>query len=292
MRMLRLLSISISMGMATLSAEGMSMLEPVKKGLPIEEKLYFREGIEQKSLAWKAKELAVEEAAPSEKNEEQSGEHIPVGSRAMPHSDYVQHQEEQALELADSRLEPQEEVSAEQIEVVARGLGDEEPIAKKTYFTSHQGGFHRAIAVTFLGEQVTTEDGTVWNVASWDRWKTLNWFTTDTILVMQNKYYFSSYKFMLVNQNTGDQVEVNMGLGPLYAGVYTHWVIAVDYLNCEVYLEDGSVWQIDSFDYGVINKWLINDTVIIGVNESGSLFHPNILINVNMVNYARGICLN
>jgi hypothetical protein len=248
------------LGMSVTSLVNAALLEePGFSTRPIEEKDYHREGVEQKSLAMMAKDAAPEENV----------EHVKVGDREVAHTDFVEHQEKRALKVEEEELLP-----------------------KKTFFTSHQGAFHRAIGVTFFGDQVTLEDGSVWTVSSWDRWKTLNWLTSDIILVMQNKWLFSNYKFMLVNQNTGNEVEVNMTLGPIYSGVFTHWIVAIDYFNCQVILEDGSVWNMDLFDSLMINKWMVNDTVIIGVNEERCLVHPNILINVNVLNYASGICIN
>lgn len=216
-------------------------------------------------------------------------EHIQPGSRAMSHNEYVAEQEKRSLELKQETSKKSEEnISSE----FAKESEDEELSARGYYYNSHEGAYHRAVAVSYYGDQVTLEDGSLWNVSSWDAWKTLNWYTTDTILVMQNKWMFSSYKFMLVNQNTGKEVEVNLALGPYYLGAYTHWIVAIDYYNSQIILEDNSVWDMNFFDSSIINKWLINDTVIIGVNESGSSLRPNILINVNVLNYARGICLN
>lgn len=218
-------------------------------------------------------------------------EHIQPGSRAMGHNEYVAEQEKRSLELKQETSEEIDENVSSKV-VKKSESEDEELSARAFYYNSHEGAYHRAVAVSYYGDQVTLEDGSVWNVSSWDAWKTLNWYTTDTILVMQNKWLFSSYKFMLVNQNTGKEVEVNLALGPYYLGVYTHWIVAIDYYNSQIILEDNSVWDMNFFDSSIINKWLVNDTVIIGINESGSSLRPNILINVNVLNYARGICLN
>ncbi len=250
----------------------------------IEEKMYSRNDSEIKSLAFMSKDELIKKGDDAE-----GKEHIEVGSRAMPHAEYVATQEQR---VAQSEEEVSEVVYAETPELVKKELDDEELIPRKTYYNSHESAYHCAIGVTYLGDQVTLEDSSVWNVASWDQWKTLNWLTSDTILLMQNKWLFSSYKFMLVNQNTGKEVEVNLCLGPIYSGAYTHWIAGIDYFNDQVILEDGSVWDMSFWDSSVVGKWLINDTVIVGVNEASSVTKPNILINVNMVNYARGICLN
>jgi hypothetical protein len=254
--------------------------------LPKEE-LYQREGETSQSLASQAREGLQQKSLMA--TDEESN--IEVGSRAMPHSNYVSHQEERAAKCDQevTELASEEESS---LEVVQKSFSKKDLIPKKIFYTSHDGAYHRPISVSIFGEQVTLEDGSIWTVSSWDQWKTLDWLTTDTILVMQNKWLFSSYKFMLINQNTGKEIECNLTLGPIYCGAYTHWIIAIDYFNCEIILEDGSVWQIDPFDYSIMKKWMVNDTIIMGINESSCVYHPNILINVNVVNYSCGICIN
>lgn len=261
--------------------------EIIRNSIPKEE-MYQREGEPALSLAAQSRQSFNKKSCETASEEE---EHIGVGTRAMSHSDYVKHQEERA---SKDQEEPEKLGLTEEpsLKLVEKSIDQKNIVPKKVFYTSHEGAYHRPIAVTIFGEQVTLEDGSVWTVSSWDQWKTLDWLTTDTILVMQNKWLFSSYKFMLVNQNTGKEVECNLTLGPIYSGAYTHWIIAIDYLNCEVILEDGSIWQVDPFDYTVMKKWMINDTLIIGINESSCVYHPNILINVNMLNYSCGICIN
>lgn len=251
------------------------------------EELYQRQGESTTSLAAQARQNFEKKSLEKETEDER----IEVGSRSMPHSDYVKHQEERAAK----DLEETEQLALTEdssLKLVEKAFSQKDLVPKKVFYTSHEGAYHRPIAVTIFGEQVTLEDGSIWTVSSWDQWKTLDWLTTDTILVMQNKWLFSSYKFMLVNQNTGKEIECNLTLGPIYLGAYTHWIVAIDYLNCEVLLEDGSVWQVDPFDYTIMKSWMIHDTVIIGINESSCVYHPNILINVNMLNYSCGICIN
>jgi len=247
----------------------------------IEDHMYLREDVETNSLASLSSEILKKEMT-------QEQGHIEVGSRAIAHSDFVAHQEKIASEKS-------EDVNAiaesDDLEIIKKGFSDEDLISKKIYYNSHDGAYHFPVAVTYLGDEVTLEDGSIWKVASWDKWKTLNWLTTDTILVTQNKYMFSSYKFMLVNQDTGKEVEVNLALGPIYSGCYTRWIVSVDSWNDQILLNDGSLWEMSSIDYFITKNWFVNDTVIIGVNESSSVLRPNILINVNMLNYARGICL-
>jgi len=240
---------------------------------------------------------------------ESSTSHLPVGTRMMSRAEHVAIQEmraAQAEQKTDEEGQPIKEFQTSEIAqedgeevaennqaaLISKGI-DSEKVARAVYTTSHIGAFHRPTAVTALGDTVEIEDGSIWSVSSSDRYKTLDWLAGDTIIITPNHSWFSSYDFRLINQNTGASVPVVLSLGPVYNGIYTHWITAIDYNANQLCLEDGSVWSISGLDDSVSNKWVINDTVIIGINDgwwSGS--RPNILINVNMVNYVRCKCLN
>lgn len=214
---------------------------------------------------------------------EEEEQHVPIGVRALPHAEWVRTLEMHQMQTEeDSQTTVAENESEEgDFEEVA----DSEVIAKGVYYTCHPGAIHRPIAVTALGDVVTLHDGSEWLVKYSDRYKTLDWLASDTAHITKNSAWFSSYYYCLTNHMTGAQIEVNMLKGPIYNGVHTHWIIAIDYFNCELVLEDGSHWKIASSDYVTHKKWLINDTVIIGVEDSWWSSKPNILINVNMLNH-------
>lgn len=242
----------------------------------------------------------------TEAGEQKDEKHIPVGNREMSHIEKVKIQERRACLF--QKLEQGQDISkeenlqlspSEQQEVAgedAQNLEDSKLTTKAfnatTYYTTHEGAFHRPIGVSLLGDAVELEDGSIWGVCSSDRYQTLDWLTGDTLIILPNHDWFSVYNFRLINCNTGANVRVNLSLGPIYNGIFTHWILAIDYVHGEICLEDGSVWKMSSFDSAVVNKWLPNDTLIIGINDgwfSGS--NPNILINVNMNNYAMGACV-
>lgn len=227
--------------------------------------------------------------------------HISVGERSLSHVERVLVQEQRSV-LAQ-KIESGEELTEEENQVVIENSDQIEEKAQArsltqksfdatTYYTTHEGAFHRPIAVSFLGDTVELEDGSIWAVSSGDRYKTLDWMTGDTIIIIPNSSWFSSYDYSLVNINTGAKVKVNLSLGPIFNGVYTHWIVAIDYYYREICLEDGSVWKMSSWDSAIVNQWLPNDTVIIGINNglfSGG--NPNMLINVNMNESAIGNCI-
>ena len=163
---------------------------------------------------------------------------------------------------------------------------------KQTYFTSHPGAHHWPIAVSPFGDEVTLEDGSVWKVKNSHRYRTLDWFSSDDIVIFANHQWFSNYYYQLQNQTTGQYCNVNMQLGPIYNGAYTRWVYAIDYLNGEIILDDNSMWTIGSGSTKALKKWLLNDTVMIGINNAWFSPKPNILINVNVLDYVSADCQN
>ncbi len=160
------------------------------------------------------------------------------------------------------------------------------------FYTTHNGAYHNPISVTALGGVVQLEDGSVWSIADGDHYKTLNWYTNDLIVLTPNHDWFTTELFRMTNQNTGVSVRCDMRMGPIYHGLYTHWIVGINYYTQEIRLEDGSVWQVTGFDSSIFNNWLINDTIVIGVNDSYlSSTKPNILINVNTLSFVRSICV-
>lgn len=236
----------------------------------------------------------------AESTENDQKEHILVGIRSMSHAERVKTKEAR-IELVEKVKKGEEDLQLteeEQVELATAEQADSESkvaknVPKATYLTTHKGAFHNPVAVSLLGDAVELEDGSIWSVCSSDRYKTLDWMTGDLIVITSNHSIFSSYDYHLINLNTGAKIRVNLSLGPIYNGIYTHWIIAIDYLWNEICLEDGSVWKISSLDGSVLNKWLPNDTIIMGINDgwfSGS--NPNMLINVNMNNIVIGKCVN
>jgi hypothetical protein len=212
----------------------------------------------------------------------------------MPQSEYLAIQEQRAAKAAEQEKQNPDNKDAlfDKQASIAGKIGTKASVAD--YWTSHSGAFHRAVGIGMSGDTVELEDGSVWSVYSGHRYKTLDWLSSDTILITQNNAWFSSYKYRLVNQNTGASVEVDLTLAPIYNGPYTHWIVAIDYLGRYVWLEDGSRWHISSEDAYAMSKWLINDTVIIGINDAfWSKFTPNVLINVTYsATYIHGKCEN
>lgn len=197
---------------------------------------------------------------------------VPVGTRSLSSQERVAHQQE--------RLER---------DVSAKKLGAPRGVAIE--YSSHNGAYHHPVMIQPLGDLITLEDGSSWIVNYPDRSRTLNWLTSDVIKIIPNRAWFSSYYFIITNITTSESVEVNLAQRPAYNGIYTYWIVALDYYNHQVCLSDGSVWNMASFDHNVLNKWLPSDTVIIGHNTGFfTASRPNILINCETETYAEGRC--
>lgn len=176
----------------------------------------------------------------------------------------------------------EEEISFSEEQEVGEYLAiDEEELICKSLYTTHEGAFHRPVNITKRGESVTLQDGSMWKVREKDRYKTQQWLASDNILILPNHSWFSTYQFVFCNQNTGCEVRVNLILEPIYNGVHSHWIVAIDLYNQEICLEDGSIWKVSGSDYNIMHEWRNNDIVIIGVNDSWFSRKPNILINAS-----------
>lgn len=206
-----------------------------------------------------------------------------LGARIIAHSQFVSSQEKRA-EMERAKIEEISSLSSSvrdsEEEMVVKKLPSGEELICKALYSSHEGAFHRPVNISAGGDMITLEDGSIWKVRPDDKAKTLDWLAGDTIFILPNHSWFSSYYYVLSNQNTGAEVCVNLMLPPLYNGNYSHWIVAIDLYNLEVGLDDGSVWKISSSDYSTIEKWKVNDTIVIGVNDSWFSSKPNILINV------------
>lgn len=221
-------------------------------------------------------------------NEEE--QHIQPGVRALSHAQWMEiHQDREDKE--DAAEEQQELNKAEEAAESSIKTSEAAKVNASTFYTSHTGAFHNPYSVSLLGDYVVLEDGSGWSISSGDSYKTFNWLTSDLIVITANSDWFSSYMFRMTNQNTGVSVKCNLSVGPIYNGVYTHWIVGINYFTQEIYLEDGSIWNATGFDSSIFNTWMINDTVIIGVNDAFlSSSRPNILINVNTLTYVRANC--
>lgn len=161
--------------------------------------------------------------------------------------------------------------------------------ASVSYRTVHPGAYHYIKSVTPNLDKIEINDESVWSTFPGDRHKMEGWLPSHDLVFVQQQEEFASYRFKVINTSLNNaKVQVNLILGPKYSGNYTYWIIGLDINNRKIVLCDNSVWDMSRFDKKVFDKWKINQTIIIGVND-GTLtsFNPNILINVETLSYVR-----
>jgi hypothetical protein len=234
--------------------------------------------------------------------------HVEPGSRPIAHTEWIKTQLARAEQDEAHQKDPSNDID-EQVLPEASCISTFKANARFTtpktgvHYTSHSGAVHTPKKISPMGAGIELEDGSVWVIAPGDTYKVLNWLTTEDyfrnpslipegVVITPNHAWFSPYLFCLTNQVTGVAVKVNLSVGPIYNDVFTHWIVAINYYTQEICLEDGTLWQLSGFDSSIFNTWLLNDTVIIGVNDGFlSSTKPNILINVNTLTYTRARCV-
>lgn len=159
--------------------------------------------------------------------------------------------------------------------------------------TTHGGSYHYYLNIGRSGNIIELDDESVWVINSADTSKSLDWLPNDVLTIRPNHRWFSSYNYRIKNQSTGSSVTCNLSLNPILKNPRTHWITGV--YGTRIVLEDGSIWNMSRWDEGILQKWQVNDIVIIGTNDGwfrGS--NPNILINTTLLptTHARGNCIN
>ncbi len=146
------------------------------------------------------------------------------------------------------------------------------------------GYLHHVMFCSAGGYTAELEDGSIWRVNDYDAAKLYNWFPQDEISICPASM-LSSDPFYLHNAQTRESVGVRLQLGPYYDSHFARWIVAINYITREVWLNDGSHFLIAGDDGILLSEWLPNQTLIIGTNTGlASYKWPNILINVNTYN--------
>ena len=187
--------------------------------------------------------------------------HIQVGSRPMS---------EAALEqlTAETALEEDVQISEE-----------------AGFFCSRSPSCHYLAHLSSDG--IELEDGSVWRVDDCTLSSIYWWRTLDPLTITQNRSWLSSYKYRIINQNTGDSIPANLFLSPVLENENTRLIAAIDTRHGEIALSDGSVWVVSPRDDAVFKDWILRDMISIGFNSGWNSNYDHILINSNMNNFVR-----
>ena len=143
---------------------------------------------------------------------------------------------------------------------------------------------------------VKTEDGAEWVFDKNDNYIMHTWRSGDAIVISPKGRWLwgSNYAYIMTNKTLGTSVDVNLFLGPIAFGSYSTWIIGIDQNNGQVYLLNGqgerTIWEISNVDLYLFKDWEVNDTLIIGQNDSWLWWfssYNHILVNVNMNHFVR-----
>lgn len=143
---------------------------------------------------------------------------------------------------------------------------------------------------------IKLDDGSEWVYDRADAYILRNWNIGDQIVISPKQQLIigSHYHYMITNRTLGDSINVNLFLGPIAFGRCSTWVSGIDYNLGKVYIINGlgerTVWEFSSSDMYLVKDWKVNDTVIIGQNDSWLWYfssYDSIIINVNMNHYVR-----
>ncbi len=175
--------------------------------------------------------------------------------------------------------------AAEELDPIAEKLDSVDPESRicgcGAYYGS--GTFQHPVMIPPDGETVELMDGSIWHIRDCCRHCVRNWFPGDALAIAPNDAWFSSYPFKLVNMDSGCKAEAHMKWGPFVGGPYMRWILAIDYYNQEIWLNDGTHWCATSMDSSIFRQFLPDDTIIVGINQDWQAYRlPNILINVNL----------
>lgn len=139
-------------------------------------------------------------------------------------------------------------------------------------------------------DSVEMEDGSIWGIKSGAYSILQDWKSSDPILIIINdsfiSSYFLGYKYKMINAENNTSIAVKLNLGPVLTNPKTLLVQTIDLDTNEVVLSNNTLWQCDSSDHFLLEKWLPSDAIIIGSNSKGFFYnrkYDNILINVNML---------
>lgn len=132
-------------------------------------------------------------------------------------------------------------------------------------------------------------DGSIWRVADQDVWAISDWSFSDEIHLMFNHTWFSTpYRYLLYNVDLNRSIRLYPQAGPKFDRIERLFVYDRSFIEDEVVLSDGSHWKVTSFDRQNFSEWLLDDSIVIGVNDDWmSTKYPNFLFNLTTNTWIR-----
>lgn len=157
-------------------------------------------------------------------------------------------------------------------------------------YALHSEAAHWVDTFGFLGDWVLFEDGSKWQISYSDQLEVVCWLPGDVVYVTQSDGFLSVYNYMIINETRGTVIYANRISKPCYNGFYTRYIVSIDRYADRIMLNDGSLWNVSWIDDSIMQRWMENDTVIVGINSGfDCLAYPFILINVGIDAYDLGL---
>ena len=133
-------------------------------------------------------------------------------------------------------------------------------------------GYHLVAAKQIDGKLIELGDGSQFIIFPADAETVLQWETNTPVTISPNAYPYAGSDFFITNQRNGVSVYANFSNGPVIGHRLTNQIEHIDLHYGEIYLRDGrgnlTCWQIEPQDLQYIAKWELQETVVIGVNDS------------------------
>jgi hypothetical protein len=133
---------------------------------------------------------------------------------------------------------------------------------------------HLLLSISAYGDTLELEDGSLWNVSTYDGRKAMLWRIDEALSITQNTRWFSSYYYRIVNRNTGASIEANLSPqgGPFTNGPNTYYVTEFDFNRGLVTLASPKQithWEIHPSDISYFRDWDFTQPipVILGDNN-------------------------
>lgn len=146
------------------------------------------------------------------------------------------------------------------------------------------------------GNVIKINNGSEWLFDKGDAHILRNWNSGQKIVITPNQELLSTshFTYIMNNLDVGDSVKVKLFLGPSAFGPSTTWIVGIDQNLGKVYMINGkgerTIWEVSSSDMYLVKDWKVNDTVILGENDSWLWFfssYNSIMVNVNMNHFVR-----
>ncbi|QLH35461.1 MAG: hypothetical protein HWD61_04310 [Parachlamydiaceae bacterium] len=175
----------------------------------------------------------------------------------------------------------------------------------KAYLTTHPMAAHGIYKASLFYDQIELNDGSIWQVyyAS-DRSIVSRWMLLNDQVIIRPGTIFDATDYLLVSQRTGESIAVDLiGMeeiigDPSFMGqrLWIHNIDLIydyffDVFYYQIVLNDGSIWELDSYDNYIGSYMYPGDVVFVGVDNTFGSPTYNILIHFNTLEYVHADCI-